>query len=89
MVLKHILHLFTFLFVSTTLAQSTKTIQGKVTDGLGPLADAVITNLTSSKKYLTDQKGNYEAEAEIGDYLEYTFIGMKKVKIKVEDVTRV
>ena len=60
-----------------------------ITNGDEVLVDAVVQNLNSNKKYFTNAKGEYEVEASTGDFLTYSFNGMRDVKIKVEDVTRI
>ncbi|WP_343486508.1 carboxypeptidase-like regulatory domain-containing protein [Allomuricauda sp. d1] len=70
------------------IGQNTKIIKGTVTDGKHPLADVSVSNLSSNQIYITDARGNYTAEAKVGDYLLYSFNGMKDVQIKIEDVTR-
>jgi tetratricopeptide (TPR) repeat protein len=69
--------------------QDTKTITGRVTDGREPLGDVAITVEGAGNSTFTDSDGAYAIEASTGDVLRFTYQGMKPLRIRVEDVTRV
>lgn len=87
--MKNYIRCFFIIFSTLALTAQAKTIKGKITDGQQPLSDVLISNLTSNRTFISDSNGNYNAEAGVGDYLEFSFNGMKAVKIKIEDVTRI
>ncbi|MEJ2584982.1 MAG: carboxypeptidase-like regulatory domain-containing protein [Robiginitalea sp.] len=66
-----------------------KTIRGQVTDGRAPLADVAISVEDGGAKTFSDADGRYAIEAAPGDVLLYTYQGMKPLRIRVEDVTRI
>lgn len=69
--------------------QNQKTIRGTVTDGTSPLADVAISVEEGGASTFTDASGMYTIVAEPGDVLRYTYQGMKTLRIRVEDVTRI
>jgi len=79
------------LLVSTGLfAQKTvRTIFGKVSDGRSPIENVAVKIDGQNSNIFTDFKGEYTLNAKLGDVLVYSFQGLKTVKIKVEDVTRI
>lgn len=80
-----------FFFIGTIcFAQlGEKTIIGKISDGRLPLSNVAIEVEKNNGKTFSDEAGKYRINASVGDMLKYTYLGMKTVQIKVEDVTRV
>ncbi|WP_350286035.1 carboxypeptidase-like regulatory domain-containing protein [uncultured Croceitalea sp.] len=66
-----------------------KTISGVITDGRSPIPNVAISVDGNSKTTFSDDSGKYKFEANVGDMIKYSFQGMKTVKIKVEDITRI
>ncbi|NQZ43355.1 MAG: carboxypeptidase-like regulatory domain-containing protein [Flavobacteriaceae bacterium] len=84
--------LFLCLFLATSFcfAQNTsKTIRGMVTDGRSTIENVAVGIEGSSNSTYTDASGKYELAAEVGDILTFSYQGLKTVRIKVEDVTRI
>ena len=71
---KSLIILGIFLTCSFTMAQ--KTITGTVSDADGPLPGAAVVVQGTDAGVTTDFDGNYSIEANEGDVLEFTFIGM-------------
>ena len=69
--------------------QNQKTIRGMVTDGRAPLSNVSIAVEQSGTQTYSDETGRYEIDADAGDILVYSYQGMKTLKIRVEDVTRI
>ena len=69
--------------------QDVKTIRGQVTDGRDPLPDVAISVEGGGEKTFSDADGRYSIEATVGDVLLYAYQGMKPLRIRVEDVTRI
>ncbi len=82
---------FLFLLASSLCwsQQTTKTISGKIGDGTNPLTKVTVEVENKDTQVFTDAEGNYSLQAEVGDLLSYTLQGMKPIKIRVEDVTRI
>ena len=70
------------------VAQESRLIKGKITDGSEPLSDVSVVIEGESTAVFTNSEGRYEVEAAPGDVLLYTYTGMKDIRIRVEDVTR-
>lgn len=68
-------------------AQESRLIKGKITDGNNSLADVAITLEGKQGGTYSNSEGRYEIEAAVGDYLHYSYAGMKTVRVLVEDVT--
>lgn len=71
---KSLIILGIFLTCGFTMAQ--KTITGTVSDADGPLPGATVVVQGTSNGVTTDFDGNYSIEANEGDVLEFSFIGM-------------
>lgn len=72
------------------LAQErTKTIRGQVTDGRAPLSDVTVIVEGEDISTFTKADGRYVIEASPGDVIRYTYQGMKPLRIRVEDITRI
>lgn len=69
--------------------QNQKTIRGTVTDGRSPMADVTIAVEGGGASTYTDASGMYSIIANPGDVVSYTYQGMKPLRIRVEDVTRI
>ncbi|MFT5216415.1 MAG: tetratricopeptide (TPR) repeat protein [Glaciecola sp.] len=64
-----------------------KTISGKVTNLFAPIPNVNITIKGTSKGTKTDNKGEYNLQANIGDILEYSHVSYTTVAVMIEDVT--
>ncbi len=69
-------------------AQEEKQITGKITTLREPLENVKIAVEGSKSITSSDANGEYQIHASIGDILVYSHLGMKTVKIIVEDVTQ-
>ncbi len=69
--------------------QTTKTISGTINDGRSPLNNVAIGINDNNEEAFSNAEGRYRIDAEVGDIITYSYQGMKTVKIKVEDVTRI
>ncbi len=84
---------YVFLILSITLvcsinAQTTKnTISGLVTDYGQPKANVNISIKGTMEGIQTDAQGKYSINANPGDVLVFSYVGMKTIEIIVEDVT--
>ena len=72
-----------------TTAQETRKIFGTVSDGKNPISNVIINIIDNDTSTITDDEGKYEVSANTGDIIEFSFIGLKTVSIRIEDVTRV
>ena len=66
-----------------------KEVTGKVTYRNKPLADVNIIIKGTHRGTKTNTQGNYTINTNIGDIIQYKFIGFKTVSIVVEDITKV
>lgn len=72
-----------FLWVLPSLAQNV-TIKGSVKDTKGePMMGAFVFIKGTQHGTSTDFDGNYTLNAQVGDVLKYSFLGMKSVEKKV------
>ncbi|RUA17163.1 MAG: hypothetical protein DSY83_04605 [Flavobacteriia bacterium] len=79
-----------FLSTAISLAQENpKKVYGTISDDFGPLKNVSVQIEGTEKGTVSDSGGKYEIKAQKGETLVYSHMGMKTVKIKVEDVTRV
>lgn len=85
-----LLTLLLALVVQITFAQE-KTITGTVSDETGPLPGVSIIIKGTTTGTQTDFDGNYSITANVGDVLQFSFIGMstKEVTVGAEDVINV
>lgn len=82
--------LWFFSFVAIANAQETKQlIRGTVSNGISPIEAVNITVAGTSIGATSDKNGKYEIKAEPADVLEFSYVGMDKVSVIVEDVTRI
>lgn len=85
-----LLILLLFIAAFTTNAQEKhQTIWGTITDGTVPISGVNVTLSGSDEGTSTDANGKYEIQAIAGDLIEFSYVGMKTVHIRVEDVTRI
>ena len=80
-----IFYVFALLFIAIQGALAQKvTVTGTVKDGQGdPILGTYILIKGTSKGATTNDKGAYTIEANVGDVLYYSFLGMKQVEKKV------
>lgn len=81
--------LFSFFLISALTAQEQHKIFGKVSDGKSPIANVNVKIADNDTSTITDAEGAYEIMAGTNDILEFTYTGLKSVRIKIEDVTRI
>ncbi len=63
-------------------------IHGRVTDTANkPLSGVYVQNVNSRKGVVTDENGEYSINANVGDVLEFTYVGFTKQRITVSSVT--
>lgn len=79
---------FLLILPALLVAQESRLIKGKITDGNLPLPDVAISIEGKSGGTYTNSEGRYEIEAEPGELLIFSYTGMLTRKIRVEDVTR-
>ncbi len=87
--MKKILYLFLLIAPLCFGQQEAKIIQGRVTDGRSPMSNVSISVVDKAAKTVTDASGRYRIEALVGDVISYSYLGMKTIEIRVEDVTRI
>ncbi|MEO0573260.1 MAG: carboxypeptidase-like regulatory domain-containing protein, partial [Bacteroidota bacterium] len=88
--MKNTFFLLTLLSSTAFFAQETiKTITGKISDGRNTLENVAIVVEGTSKQTFSDGEGRYSINANVGDRISYASQGLKTVRIKVEDVTRI
>lgn len=76
-----------FLATQMVFAQDQKTIKGKVTYKELPLPDVHVVNQNTKASVKTDDDGNYQITAKVGDEVSFSFVGLKTINIVIEDVT--
>ncbi|WP_445385157.1 carboxypeptidase-like regulatory domain-containing protein [Robiginitalea sp. IMCC44478] len=69
-------------------SQELQTIQGTITDGKNPIENVAISVEGSENRVFSDTEGKYSIQAEAGDLLMYSLMGMKDYIIRVEEKTR-
>ncbi|MCH7524046.1 MAG: carboxypeptidase-like regulatory domain-containing protein [Bacteroidetes bacterium] len=78
---------------NTITSQNTKAIlkniSGKVTYINAPLTNVNIIIVGKTTGTKTDSKGNYSIKAQVGDIIQYSYVGFATVSIIVEDVTEI
>ena len=90
--MKHAILTLLLLVVLTSAysqTKSTKEISGTITYLNEPLKDVNITVKNTSKGTKTNDNGNYSLQANIGDQIQYSYVGFETVTITIEDVTSV
>ena len=88
--MKNIFFLLAVFSTTAFFSQETiKTISGKVSDGRSPIENVAVFVEGKSTQTFSDSDGRYSIKANVGDRISYTSQGLKTVRIKVEDVTRI
>ena len=77
------------LAINLAAAQEQRTLSGKVSDGNAPMENVTITILNTNTATATDKDGFYRLPIATGDELQFSYMGMKTMNIRVEDVTRI
>lgn len=80
-----VLLLLTFSMAQLSYAQEKKRIEGVVSDDSGPIPDAYVTVKGTAAEAVTDVEGSYAIEADVGDTLIFSFIGLATKEVKVLD----
>ncbi len=78
-----------FLFLISVEAQEKRFLSGYVFEDVSVLENIKVVNLTKDITTVTDSGGKYKIAVATGDQIRFSFIGMKTIAIKVEDVTRI
>ena len=86
--MKKFLTLVSLFAITGMMAQESRTITGRITDGNVPLKDVRIHRGDETNPIFTDEEGSYSLTAIPGDVLHYSFTGMKDYRVRVEDVTQ-
>lgn len=82
--------LFALLFVgvfATNAQTKQQTIWGTISDGITPIQGVNVTLAGSNEGNFSDAKGKYRIHAKPAEIIEFSYVGMKTVRIRVEDVT--
>jgi len=77
------------LFFAYSFSQEQRKIFGKVTDGNNPLENVNIEIESNNTTTTLDKDGKYQIAVETGDIVKFSYTGLKTIKIKIEDVTRI
>ncbi|PAM91446.1 SusC/RagA family protein, partial [Flavobacterium sp. IR1] len=78
------------LVVQITFAQESMTVSGTVTDGNGmPLPGVNVLIKGTTRGEQTDFDGNYSIQAEQGDVLVFSYLGMQTVEYPVTNVNTI
>ncbi len=78
-----LLLLLTFGMTQLSYAQEKKRIEGVVSDNSGPIPDAYVMVKGKAVETVTDIDGNYAIEADVGDTLVFSFIGLATKEVQV------
>jgi len=88
--MKNLLLTLSALFMlSGLMAQETRKIFGTVSDGKSQITNVNVKIVNNDTSTITDAEGRYEVLASTGDIIEFSFTGLKTIRIKIEDVTRI
>ncbi len=85
---KEVSFLLLLLTVAFWTQAQERTVKGRITDGKEPLSQVTVQVLEKGTATLTDVEGSYSIRADKGDLLQFSYVGLKTVTIKIEDVTR-
>lgn len=77
-----------FLF-SILAVNAQRTVKGKVSDGRNSVENVNVAVLEKDLATTTNADGAYEIQVETGDMVQFSYAGLKTVRIKIEDVTRI
>jgi len=80
--------IFFFLILSSSLITAQQLVKGTLSDQFAGLPLGTIENLTQKTSTTTDNIGEYEIMANIGDRLQFSFPGKRSLVFIVEDITR-
>ncbi len=67
--------------------EKSRTISGFINYDKSPLAGVNITVKESGEGAISDSKGYYSINANVGELIQFSYVGMKTISILVEDVT--
>ena len=84
---RHLLCLLAFVLGSASVAFAQNTVTGTVEDADGPLIGASVLVQGTTRGTITDFDGNYSIEANIGDELEFSYMGYSAQTIAVNGNT--
>jgi len=77
-----------FLILSSSLITAQQLVKGTLSDQFAGLPLGTVENLTQKTSTTTDNSGEYEIMANIGDRLQFSFPGKRSLVFIVEDITR-
>jgi tetratricopeptide (TPR) repeat protein len=77
------------LVMSLAQGQVERTINGKVSDGNRPMENVTVEILNTDAVTTTDKDGSYRLAIATDDELQFSYMGMKTMTIRIEDVTRI
>ncbi len=80
--------LFFFFILSSGFINAQQLVKGTLSDQFAALPLGTVENLTLKTSITTDNSGEYEIMANIGDRLQFSFPGKRSLIFVVEDVTR-
>jgi len=80
--------LFFFFILSSGFINAQQLVKGTLSDQFAALPLGTVENLTQKTSITTDNSGDYEIMANIGDRLQFSFPGKRSLIFVVEDVTR-
>jgi len=86
--MKHFITVMVFFCALGMLAQESRIVSGKISDGKNPLQDVQIRVGDTDNSSFTDAEGQYSIQVISGEVLHYSYTGMKEYRIRVEDVTQ-
>ena len=69
--------------------ENERLLKGKVTDGTNPIENVSVEVQDKTSTTKSDAEGKYQINVATGDVVTYSFMGMKTITIKIEDVTRI
>lgn len=88
--MKKVYNLMLILIVGICIAHAQVGLHGIVTNDTNePLAGVSVRNVATNMSVITDDDGKYRIEAEKGDILEFSFIGMVNKSVVVGDETSI
>ncbi|NNL08407.1 MAG: DUF2135 domain-containing protein [Croceitalea sp.] len=80
---------FLLLLIAGLQAQTKRTLSGIVYEDILALENVKVYNLTKEVTTATDIEGKFSIAVETGDKVRFSYVGMRTIEIKIEDVTRI
>lgn len=76
-----------YLFTQTNENLENKTISGFISHANKPLSNVTVFVENTTRFSVSDAKGFYNIKAKVGETLNFSFIGLEKINVLIEDVT--